>query len=257
MKKASEYIKEHHMISKEDCIMAGVSGGADSVCLLFVLYELQKTMGFRLQAVHVEHGMRGEESLKDAYFVETLCKTYDIPFHIYSYDVPKRAKQEKLTAEEAARKSRYDAFGDACRQYKGTKIAVAHNRDDQAETILWNLIRGSGLKGLSGMKPVNGCIIRPLLGVTRAEIEAYLAERCQPFCTDSTNLECDYTRNKLRHQILPVMERELNSQARRNIALAGERLSRAEVYLEKTAAKKALKAASIKNGQIWIGRQDF
>ena len=252
-----EYIRKYRMIEAGDCIVAGVSGGADSVCLLFVLMELRDTLGFSLEAVHVEHGIRGGESLEDAAFTEQLCRESGIPYYLYSYDVPQRAEKEKLTVEEAARKCRYEAFAAACAEKENARIAVAHNRDDQAETILWNLVRGTGLRGMCGMKPVNGRIIRPLLGVSRKEIEVYLKEKGQEYRTDSTNLSDAYTRNRMRHQILPAMEEGLNVQARAHIAQAGERLARAQEYLEELAEEKARKLAGMRDGEIWVSAEDF
>lgn len=252
-----EYIRKHQMIEAGECIIAGVSGGADSVCLLFVLMELRDILHFSLEAVHVEHGIRGGESLEDALFTERLCREKGIPYHLYTYDVPKRAKEERLTLEEAARKCRYEAFALACAGKESAKIAVAHHQDDQAETILWNLARGTGLRGLCGMKPVNGRIIRPLLEISRGEIEAYLKEKGQDFCTDSTNLTDDYTRNRLRHQILPSMEEGLNVQARAHIAQAGERIRKAQEYLEALAKEKADGMAEARDGEIWISAEEF
>lgn len=257
VKKVLEYIQKYHMIEPGGSIVAGVSGGADSVCLLLVLAELRETLGFTLEAVHVEHGIRGAESKKDAEFTERLCRKEGIPFHLYTYDVPGRAAKEKLSVEEAARKCRYEAFAQACVDKENARIAVAHNRDDQTETILWNLARGTGLRGLCGMKPVNGRVIRPLLGTSREEIEAFLREKRQEFRTDSTNLSDDYTRNRLRHQIIPAMEAGLNAQARAHIAQAGERLSRAQEYLEGQAEEKAERIAGMRDGEIWISAEEF
>lgn len=257
VKKVLEYIQKYHMIEPGSSIVAGVSGGADSVCLLFVLMELRKTLDFSLEAVHVEHGIRGGESLADAGFTARLCRENGIPCHLYTYDVPGRAQKEKLTVEEAARKCRYEAFEAACRGKENARIAVAHHQEDQAETILWNLARGTGLRGLCGMRPVNGKIIRPLLGVSRREIEEYLKERRQDFCTDSTNLSDDYTRNRMRHQIIPVLEAGLNVQACAHIAQAGERLLRAQEYLEEQAREKAGEIADTRGGEIWISAGEF
>lgn len=194
----------------------------------------------------------GEESLEDAGFTERLCKENEIPCRIYTYDVPGRAREERLTLEEAARKCRYEAFLLACEGKEKAKIAVAHNQDDQAETILWNLARGTGLRGLCGMRPVNGRILRPLLCVSRREIEAYLKERGQCFRTDSTNLSDAYTRNRMRRQILPAMEEGLNAQARMHIAEAGGRILRGAGCIWKSWRKKrpggSLRCGMVKSG---------
>lgn len=257
MEQVFEFIKEHNMIHAQDCVVAGVSGGADSLCLLFVLLEFQKEIDFQIEVVHVEHGIRGAESLEDADFVERICKERNLSFHIYRYDVPQAAAAARISVEEAARRCRYEAFDKAAGQYGGTKIAVAHNEDDQAETILWNLVRGSGVKGLCGMRPVNGQVIRPLLKTTRKEIEAYLAGRGVDYRTDSTNLGTDYSRNKLRHQVIPILKEDLNSQAVRHIAEAGERLYKAEEFLVKQSAAAAEKIGRMEDGSAWIRRSSL
>ncbi|MEY8428109.1 tRNA lysidine(34) synthetase TilS [Lachnospiraceae bacterium 46-15] len=251
------YIRKHQMIQEGDCVVAGISGGADSVCLLFLLEALRERLGFSLEAVHVEHGIRGEESLADARFTEQLCRGRGIPFHLYTCDVPQRAAEEKLSMEEAARKCRYEAFEEVCAGKRQAKIAVAHNRDDQAETILWNLARGSGLRGMCGMRPVNGKVIRPLLGISREEIEGYLQKQGQGFCTDSTNLSDGYTRNRLRRNILPGLEAGVNRQARMHIAQAGERLRRAQEYLEGLAARRADEISEYCGEELRVSAKDF
>ncbi|MGN0360902.1 MAG: tRNA lysidine(34) synthetase TilS [Hominisplanchenecus sp.] len=255
--KVCSYIREHHMIRMGDHVIAGISGGADSVCLLFVLQELKDRLGFTLEAVHVEHGIRGMESREDAAFTGRLCKEQGIVCQQYTYDVPDRARRERLSMEEAARKCRYEAFEKACGGRENVKIAVAHNQDDQAETILWNLARGAGMRGLCGMRPVNGQIIRPLLDVSRREIEEFLREKGQSFRTDSTNLSDAYTRNRVRRQILPAMEEGLNSRARSHIAHAGDRIRRTQEFLERLASEKAGTCSEMCDGEIWIDREAF
>ena len=172
MKEVQEFIRKQNMIEAGDCVLAGVSGGADSVCLLMELLEFQETCPFVLKVVHIEHGIRGDASIADAKFVEEFCQKYEIPFQLFSFDIKKIAKERKLTVEEAGRRVRYEAFEAAAKKEENAKIAVAHNRDDQAETILMNLARGSGLKGLGGIRPVRENIIRPLLNTSRKRIEA-------------------------------------------------------------------------------------
>lgn len=255
-KKVVHLIDEYRMIEEQDCVIVGVSGGADSVCLLFVLYRLSRERKFGLMAAHVEHGIRGKESLEDAAFVEELCRKLDVPLRIRHADVRGMARQEKISTEEAGRRIRYGFFreiaGECASGIHGrVHIAVAHNADDQAETILWNMVRGSGIKGLCGMRPVRDGIIRPLLECTRAEIEAYLRGQGAVWRTDATNLETDYTRNRLRLKVLPVLEKECNHQAARHIVMAGGKLAKAQDYLERQA-DKALKAcmASERAGKV-------
>lgn len=216
-----KWIKTEELIAEGDCVIAGVSGGADSVCLLLLLLELQKKMNFTLCVVHVEHGIRGQESREDAAFVETLCAKYQLPCHTYAVDVPSYAKKMGLGLEEAARIKRYECYEKEIAWFKGKfenmKVALAHHADDNAETLLFQMVRGSGIEGLAGMRAkrpfVDGAeIIRPLLNVQRWEIEAYLNEAGQEYRTDSTNEDMDYSRNRIRHQILPELS-EVNAKA--------------------------------------------
>ncbi|MEG1945543.1 MAG: tRNA lysidine(34) synthetase TilS [Lachnospiraceae bacterium] len=210
--KILSFMEKHHMIEKGDCILAAVSGGADSICLLEILKRYQEHMEFTLGVVHVEHGIRGKESQNDAEFVEHYCKTHGIPCVVYHCKAAEYARTHKMTVEEGARKLRYEYFAQGARKLGADKIAVAHNQNDCAETMLFHLARGTGLRGLGGIQPVREKIIRPLLCVERKEIEAYLEGQNQKFCTDSTNEELNYTRNKIRHQVLPVLE-TINNQA--------------------------------------------
>ena len=207
MKKAFENLESRNMLEAGDVVAAGVSGGADSVCLLLVLKayaESHPEKKLQIKAVHVEHGIRGEESLEDARFVKALCEQWEIPLTVVSEDVREKARREHLTVEEAGRQVRYQAFEEVAGP--GGKIAVAHNAGDQAETILWNLARGSGIAGLCGMRKVRGKILRPLLNVPRREIEVFLRENGVSWRTDSTNLTLEYTRNKIRSQAVPALE---------------------------------------------------
>lgn len=206
IEKVLSFIEEHHMIKQYDHIIAGVSGGADSVCLLRILALLRQEIDFKLTVVHVEHGIRGEDSSKDAAFVKEICGKMDLSLKIYHCRARAYAKRKGLTLEEAARDLRYGFFREAAGQSGGNKIAVAHNQNDVAETMLFYLMRGTGLRGLGGILPVRNEIIRPLLCISRAEIEDYLKQMKQDFCVDRTNFEMDYTRNKIRGQILPAME---------------------------------------------------
>ena len=196
-------IDEYGMIKKDDCITAALSGGADSVCLLIILKELSDKYSFTLDALHINHCIRGKESDRDEEFCRNLCKKYDIPLTVIRTDVPAAAAESKKSLEETARDIRYKAFekhaGD-----KG-KIATAHTVSDNAETVILNMARGTGLKGLCGIPPVRDNIIRPLIDVTRQQIEDYLKSMNQGFVTDSTNLSDDYTRNRIRHKIIPEL----------------------------------------------------
>ena len=212
--------------------MAGISGGADSVCLFFALLELQKEMDFAFYAVHINHGYRGEASDRDEQFVRDLCEKYGVPLQVFSVDLESTAKKRKQSLEEAGREIRRGLFEKEMQSRNACKIALAHHENDNAETFLWNLCRGCGLHGLGGIRPVNGVYIRPLLGMTRGEIETFLQKRQQPSCTDATNLETDYTRNKLRHLVLPVLEEQINRQTIRHMNTTMEELRELDDYVE-------------------------
>ncbi len=254
MKEVQEFIRKQNMIEAGDCVLAGVSGGADSVCLLMELLEFQETCPFVLKVVHIEHGIRGDASIADAKFVEEFCQKYEIPFQLFSFDIKKIAKERKLTVEEAGRRVRYEAFEAAAKKEENAKIAVAHNRDDQAETILMNLARGSGLKGLGGIRPVRENIIRPLLNTSRKQIEEALFARGIPWRIDVTNQELEYTRNRIRLEILPALTRHVNGQAVNHIAEAGMRLQKAEEYLQKQTGYLAEKYVKMEKGQVCLQR---
>ena len=214
IEKILEYINEHQMLQEGDTVVAGVSGGADSVCLLFVLLKIRETIPFRLTAVHMNHKIR-EEAGEDAAFVEALCGTWNCPYRYMEADVEAYALGHHMSCEEAGRFLRYQAFAQVLEEAgaEDGKVAVAHNKNDHAETVLFHLLRGSGLAGLTGIHPVRGRVIRPLLCVTRPEIEAFLEENQLAYCIDKTNSEDTYTRNKIRHHMLAYAEQEVCSQA--------------------------------------------
>lgn len=254
VQKVIESIEEYQMIKEGETVLVGVSGGADSVCLLAVLKHYQRYCSFSLKAIHVEHGLRGTESIEDASFVEKLCRKWQIPCEVVPVDVKKQAKKAGQTLEEAARKLRYDVFASQCQTLGADKIAVAHNQNDQAETVLLNLTRGSGLRGLGGMLPTRVMkeetwkkelfIIRPLLFVSRKEIEHWMQEQGYEYRTDRTNLETDYTRNKLRLEILPKLEQEINRETVRHMAEAAMHLQKAEAFLLQLAEEKQQQCVS-------------
>lgn len=232
-------VKEFQMIKREETVIVGVSGGADSVCLLFLLSEFRKKVPFALRAVHLNHRIRGEEARRDGQFVKLLCEKLQVPLTLKSMDVPLLAKKWKMSEEEAGREARYQIFFETAKE-TGGKIAVAHHREDNAETVLLNLIRGSGIRGLSGMSPVSErsgvTILRPLLFQSREEIERFLKENRIPFCEDRTNLDPAYARNAVRLKILPELKR-LNGQAVRHISQTAGMLREIEDFLERETEK--------------------
>lgn len=259
MKRVRETIETYGMIETGDGVIAGVSGGADSVCLLAALREYRREKEFSLTAVHVEHGLRGQDSLEDAAFVEALCREWQIPCRVERVSVRERAAAAGQTLEEAGRQARYEAFERWALRENAARIAVAHNENDQAETVLLNMARGSGLRGMGGIRPVRGRIIRPLLFVSRKEIEEWLMERGIGWRTDATNLETDYTRNKLRLQALPWLEREINAGAVRHLAAEALHMQRAQEYLERQAEK--IYASCVRweeeTGQVCLSLTEF
>ena len=234
--------KKEKIVEDGDIVLAGVSGGADSVCLLLMLEQLQKKTDFLLEAVHVEHGIRGEESRKDAAFVKTLCQDHGIRCHIFSVEVPVFAEKHGLGLEEAARILRYDCYKKAAESVKKEfpdkkiRLALAHHAEDNAETVLFQMVRGSGLDGLCGMRPqrtgTNGEIyIRPFLQCSREQVEQFLEERGQGYCTDSTNANESYSRNRMRKRVLPELI-QMNPQAVQHMQTAMEQLQQVRDYLE-------------------------
>ncbi|MDO5445861.1 MAG: tRNA lysidine(34) synthetase TilS [Eubacteriales bacterium] len=207
MKRIIDFIEKQSMLSKGGRILCAVSGGADSMCLLSLLKSMEGTLDIRVSAAHYEHGIRGEESLRDLRFVKEYCENSGIPFVFEQGNVPEYAARNGLGTEEAARLLRYDFLERARVQMNCDVIATAHNMDDNAETVVFNLLRGSGTAGLSGIPPVRDNIIRPLLCMPRSEIEKYLEDNGIPHVEDSTNLSEDYSRNRIRHNVIPELKK--------------------------------------------------
>lgn len=207
---------DFNMLKKEDRVIVGLSGGADSCALLFALKELSKKIGFSLVAAHLNHSIRGEEAMHDLKFSEEIAKSLDVMFFSKIVNVPEYASKENISEEMAGRELRYSFFNELCQKKNFNKIAVAHNKNDNAETVLMNLSRGAGAQGMSGIPPVNGIIIRPLIKTSRKEIEEYLQEKNVSYVIDSTNLEDIYCRNILRNNIFPQLNR-INDNCLNNI----------------------------------------
>lgn len=236
IQKVSNYIQENNMIDENDNIIVGLSGGGDSVCLFLVLNELKEKFKFNLYAVHINHGIRGISAISDEMFAKALCERENVPIKSFRLNVVEKAKNEKLTLEEAGRRARYDIFYKEAESLNGAKIAVAHHINDQAETVLFNMIRGSGLKGMGGMQPVRDNIIRPLLCVTRDEIVQFLRERQEDFCTDETNEDNEYTRNLIRNKVIPILS-DIQPESASHIAATADELREAFEYIEEKSRK--------------------
>lgn len=203
-KKFLKTVNAYNMLDETNEVVVGFSGGADSVCLLHILNSFKDALGYSLKAVHVNHGIRGDEAKSDELFAENFCKDLDIPFFLVSVDCIGEAKTNKESVEECGRRLRYESFNRFSNI--NSKIATAHNANDNAETILFNITRGCSVKGLCGIPFKRDNVIRPLLLCSRAEIEGYCQENGLQYVTDSTNLSTEYTRNKIRHKVLPVLE---------------------------------------------------
>ena len=233
--KVKRYAEKWDMLTNEDCVIVGVSGGADSICLLLMLLELKKDIGFDIVAVHVNHGLRGEDANADEAFVKQFCKERGVPFESYSVDLKAVASERKQSTEEAGREVRREFFEQTRVKYNGSKIALAHHQNDNAETFLFRLARGTGLKGLGGMAPIKDKFIRPLLCVDRNEIEGYLEDNGISYCTDITNESDEYTRNRIRNHMIPSLVKQVNSKAVGHISETMEQIRQVQDYLEQQA----------------------
>lgn len=228
--KLLKFAREQNLIAPGDTVICAVSGGADSVAMLFALYLLREKLGITLEAAHFNHNLRGEESLRDETFVRELCARYEIPLHVASGEI----RPGKKGLEAAARDARY-AFLESL----PGKIATAHTADDNAETILMHLVRGTGLKGLGGIAPQRGKLIRPMLGITRREVEDFLAEWHLPHVEDSTNETDAFLRNRLRHHVMPLLAAE-NPRIAENLSQMALRLREDEACLSRQSRYETL-----------------
>jgi tRNA(Ile)-lysidine synthase len=251
LNRVSTYVQRHDLIRKGDRVLAAVSGGADSVCLLSVLKGLQGVLSFELRAVHVDHGIRKESGL-DREYVEDLCRKLDVPCSVYLENIPEKLEGSGMSEEELGRKIRYEDLKKTLKAWRTEEkisesdgkdprylIATAHHKNDQAETVLFRLLRGSGIAGLGGIRPKRDDIIRPLLFLERGKIEAYLQKQGLSFCEDVTNADCTYSRNKIRHELIPAAK-EVSGDAVGHIAGAAEILQETWDFLGRmgTEAKK-------------------
>lgn len=262
--KVLNWISKYDMLHDGDTVVAGVSGGADSVCLLFLLCEMASTQfkDMDIEVVHINHGLRKEASL-EAEFVKQLCVSFEerfrirIGYHLIKADIGKLAAEWKQSVEEAGRRVRYEAFEEILGNRKGV-ICVAHHKDDRAETMLLNLFRGTGLKGAAGISAVNGRIIRPLLCVSRQEIEDLLKQESIEYIVDRTNLEDEYTRNRIRHHILSYAKDSISLSVVDNMEKAAMQFEAAEDYIHKETLKAELRSTVQKEaGRIILGSKSL
>jgi len=211
--RVQKYINGHKLFTKDNNLLLAISGGADSVCLFFIL----KQLGYKFELAHCNFNLRGKESQEDESFVKELANKYAIKYHIKSFETQKYANKQKISIQMAARNLRYEWFQELLLVNHFHVVVLAHNQDDNIETFFINLIRGSGINGLCGIKAKNNNIVRPLLDVRREDIEKYLYENNIAFCNDRSNLDLKYKRNKIRHQLIPLLK-EMNPNIQKTIA---------------------------------------
>ena len=235
MKKVEKFITDNEIFKHGDSVLLGVSGGADSTCLLYVLNDLKEKFDLKLLVVHVNHGIRGEEADRDAMHVKKMCEKLNVPFRLKEIDVPSISKETGKSEEEAGRDARYATFFEIAKEINADKIAVAHNLNDNSETILFNLFRGTGIKGLMGIPVKREKIVRPLLCCTRKEIEEYLKTKGIEYQNDSTNSDTEYSRNKLRLDVIPYIKKNINEKVEYNIVNAANNLSEIYEYINSQA----------------------
>lgn len=244
--KAWEIIKKYNMLEKGDSVLVAFSGGADSSALLHYLISIRKVLSLDIYACHINHGIRGEEADKDEAFTIDFCNSMKVPVFTYHISVPELAREKGVSEELCGREARYEILKRKSDELNA-KIATAHTASDLSETIIFNLVRGSGISGLCGIPPVRGNIIRPLISSSRADIEAYCRENGLNYVTDSTNLSREYTRNKLRLDVLPVL-REINPSLDMSLYGFSERLRDVNEYIRYEAGELIKRA---RNGQSY------
>jgi len=245
VERVADTIKKHAMLARDETVLVGLSGGPDSVCLLSILSGLKERYGLALHAVYVNHNLRPEETPKEIRFCEDFCKEKGVNFLVKSIDVLSHAKNLGLNKQEAARDLRYRAFDEAAVEVGAEKIALAHNADDQIETICMRFLRGAGPAGLSGMPVKRSKVIRPLIEIERADIESFLSAGNVPFVVDSSNLGMEYFRNRIRRVLVPVMK-ELNPSLAGTMAHTASILQEEERYFSIVVTKALMKMISRK-----------
>ncbi|MGX8728224.1 MAG: tRNA lysidine(34) synthetase TilS, partial [Lachnospiraceae bacterium] len=251
LEKVRRFIAAEGLLSPGARVVVGFSGGADSVCLLETLWLLAPELSLTLFALHVHHGIRGKEADGDAAYAEDFCRKRGIPLRTVFRDIPAEARAKSLGLEEAGRLARREELTRALRELPADAAALAHHKNDLAETLLFQLARGTGLAGLSGISPANGAFIRPLLCLTRGEIEAWLLSRKISWREDSTNADTQYARNRIRHEILPGLSK-VNAQAVTHMAEAASEVREAYTYLESLLPDRWRSCAAEGQGEIFL-----
>lgn len=255
--KVRKFNKRNRLFGKGERIIVGVSGGKDSMCLLDVLDKLKEEFGLSLLVLHVNHCLRGEEADRDEAFVKEQAQARGLPFYSERADVREIAAQQKMTEEEAGRFARYQIMKHVCMEKGYQKIAVAHHQEDVAETVLFQLFRGSGPRGLSGIHPKREYIIRPILFADGREIEQYIEENNLKYCEDSTNFDVDYSRNKIRLRVFPYVEKEINNKAKIHVAKAAQKIALQNSYIEKQAKREYMQLVHADRGKYYYDCEEF
>lgn len=249
LEKVKATIEKYDMLQKGDRVLVGVSGGPDSVALLHILWKLRDLYSLFLHVVHLNHMFRGKEAEEDAEYVRMLCKEMEVPVVIETFDVPAFIEETGLSPEDAARKVRYGVYERVAGMLGARKIALGHNADDQAETVIMRVLRGTGLKGLGGIPPVrDGRFIRPLIEVTRTEIEAYCREEGLQTRMDATNVEPIYFRNKVRLELLPLLEERYSPAIKKHLHVLADIAREDDLYLD-GVAKRVFKELASEEGK--------
>lgn len=246
-------VKKYELIKKGDKIVVGLSGGPDSVCLLHILNRMKDEWDLKIYAAHLNHQIRGIEAQKDALYISNLCEEMGVTFFIKSINVPEYCEKNSVSIEEGARKLRYEMFYEIKNNVIANKIAIGHNLNDQAETILMRMMRGTGLQGLKGIEYIrDGVIIRPILDIDRNDIEEYCKQHNLNPRIDQTNLESIYTRNKIRLELIPYMKDNFNSNIIESIVRMGNSLRSDNDYIEKESLFKFEEVSNITGDNVEI-----
>ncbi|SCI31134.1 MULTISPECIES: tRNA lysidine(34) synthetase TilS [unclassified Romboutsia] len=244
-------VNKYELIQKGDKIVVGLSGGPDSVCLLHILNRMKEEWDLEIYAAHLNHQIRGIEAQKDAFYISKLCEELGITFFIKSINVPEYCEKNGVSIEEGARQLRYEMFYEIKNNTRANKIAIGHNLNDQAETILMRMMRGTGLQGLKGIEYIrDGVIIRPILDVERYDIEEYCKQNKLNPRIDQTNLESIYTRNKIRLELIPYMKDNFNSNVIESIVRMGNSLRSDNDYIETEAVNKFNEVSNLKSDSV-------
>ena len=237
--KVIDTIKKYKLIEKGDKIVLGVSGGPDSIAMLDILKDLRNKFEFEIYVCHLNHMIRGQDAINDQKYVEQYCNKNQIEFFTKNVNIIEISNNQKIGTEECGRNARYNFFEEILEKTKSNKIATAHNKNDNAETVLMHLLRGSGISGLKGIKPIrNNKFIKPLIECDRKEIEEYCKQKNLNPCIDKTNFENTYTRNKIRNIVIPYIKKEFNPNIIETLFRLSEVVSSEDEFLDRITQKE-------------------